>query len=248
VVLTLGRLELNVKTWPVIIYIFSFSLLISLGNWQLNRSEVKRIRTDQIESLNQYGRTNLTELVTGVDTWSQYQDYKVTLNGQVLTNQVWYIENQVLDKQLGADCLVIVKLHKAVQESVYILVNLGWVPVDQQRLPVLPRPISRQAENLNVRLSIPGFNRFKDSDILERSGFSFVQQVDISKFEQEANLSLLPILAVVDKKSQFTFKPHWQPVVMPAEKHIGYAVQWFGLAVALSIIMIIKAVRWNKLV
>jgi cytochrome oxidase assembly protein ShyY1 len=39
----------------------------------------------------------------------------------------------------------------------------------------------------------------------------------------------------LDDSSPGAFETGWQPVTMSAQKHIGYAVQWFALALALVI-------------
>jgi len=44
---------------------------------------------------------------------------------------------------------------------------------------------------------------------------------------------------LLDPDAADGFARAWQPQVMTPEKHIAYAVQWFGLAIALFIIYIV---------
>ncbi|MCU4674431.1 SURF1 family protein [Catenovulum sp. 2E275] len=244
-ILTLGRFQLIVKIWPSLIFLVCCSILIKLGLWQLDRAELKQNRQQKLAMLNSQNRVNLTELLDKSVVWAKYQDVKVNLTGSVVKPFVWFIENQVVDNQVGADCIVAVEV-KSGNKAYYLLLNLGWVAINQNRQPILPNVITERVENLAVRLVVPKHNYFMGTQIIAGKTYSFIQQVDIEVLSKSANLEFLPILAVVDDFSVDAFKPHWQPIVMPAKKHYGYAIQWFGLAGALSIIILIKAGRWNK--
>ena len=50
---------------------------------------------------------------------------------------------------------------------------------------------------------------------------------------------------LLNAQDNSTFIRNWQPVVMPPEKHMAYAVQWFLLGVAALVIFIIA--QRNKL-
>ena len=42
----------------------------------------------------------------------------------------------------------------------------------------------------------------------------------------------------LNKDQDHGFKREWNPIVMPASKHIGYAVQWFSMTFVLIVIFI----------
>jgi surfeit locus 1 family protein len=57
-----------------------------------------------------------------------------------------------------------------------------------------------------------------------------IQQVIYQELASHSGLDLFPALLYQQQKSDFI--PHYQPVVLPPEKHRGYALQWFLLAIA----------------
>ena len=64
-----------------------------------------------------------------------------------------------------------------------------------------------------------------------------VQQVELDKFSAVIEQELLPFIVYVSKNESIGFKKNWQPIVMPPEKHRGYAFQWFSLAAAWLLLM-----------
>jgi surfeit locus 1 family protein len=48
-----------------------------------------------------------------------------------------------------------------------------------------------------------------------------------------------PMQLLLDANNTDGFLRDWRPTVMGPERHLGYAVQWFGLAVTLMIIYIV---------
>lgn len=73
-----------------------------------------------------------------------------------------------------------------------------------------------------------------------------MQQIEIDKFSRLINKQLLPFAVYLDKKVSIGYKKNWQPVVMPPEKHRGYAFQWFSLACAWLMLMIWAAFKSHQ--
>jgi cytochrome oxidase assembly protein ShyY1 len=64
---------------------------------------------------------------------------------------------------------------------------------------------------------------------------ALVQQIDFADLSQRLNRDLLPYVIQLTT-DDVAFVRDFRPVVMSPEKHLGYAVQWFGLAVAAAAI------------
>ena len=73
-----------------------------------------------------------------------------------------------------------------------------------------------------------------------------VQQIEIEKLGRLFSKQLLPFAVYLDKNEVIGYKKYWQPIVMPPEKHRGYAFQWFSLAVAWLALMIGAAIKNNN--
>lgn len=248
--LTLGRFQINVKIWPSLLFISSLCLLLGLGQWQLQRAEYKNARQLRLEQAAQVQASQLSAEYLNAQAEESYLDKPILISGSLKADYMWFVENKIKDHQLGVECIVAIQLapDTAVSNKAdYVLVNLGWLPVDKNRIPIFSeQDLPSNVNQLSARITKPNHNLFMSGDIHQRSGFKFIQQVNVQKISKQAKINLLPILAVVDKKSPLAFQPNWQPIVMPAQKHYGYAMQWFGLALVLTIIIIIKASKWKK--
>jgi cytochrome oxidase assembly protein ShyY1 len=66
-----------------------------------------------------------------------------------------------------------------------------------------------------------------------------LQSLDIAGLGAARGMDLLSYALVIDEGQPGGLQYDWSPIpAMGPEKHLGYAVQWFGLAVALLIIYV----------
>lgn len=68
---------------------------------------------------------------------------------------------------------------------------------------------------------------------------ALMQWINIAEIEKKSGLKLLPYIFLLDEKEKSGYIRNWKPVVMQPEKSTSYAVQWFALALALTIIYIV---------
>jgi cytochrome oxidase assembly protein ShyY1 len=57
---------------------------------------------------------------------------------------------------------------------------------------------------------------------------------------------LFPFVVNLAPEPNSEFVRNWQPVVMSPEKHLGYAVQWFGLGIAALTIYLLSLMKLFK--
>jgi cytochrome oxidase assembly protein ShyY1 len=67
--------------------------------------------------------------------------------------------------------------------------------------------------------------------IIVADKFHFVKEVD--GFQTSSLTKFL-----LEKNQNQGFKREWSPIIMPPEKHTGYAVQWFSMTFVLILIFI----------
>ena len=77
---------------------------------------------------------------------------------------------------------------------------------------------------------------------VEEIDLRIIQEFDINhlkeRFSALENMDVYGYLFNLDAEDQAKFSVIEKPVNMSANKHIGYAIQWFGLCVALIILTI----------
>ncbi|GAW95074.1 MULTISPECIES: SURF1 family protein [Colwellia] len=232
--------------------------LVKLSFWQYDRGLEKERRAARITQLNQQSPLTLKEIVrlskekqfTGKES---INDFPVTINGQFNENYIFLLDNQVEKTSLGYRVLQVVET-----ATHAVLVNLGWVQGSIDR-SILPEVIPLQGHYTfkgHVRIVEQGI-MLAEQDFTQASWPLRVQQIELAKFSTlinkaqlnkvRLNKPLLPFVIYVDQEENLGYKKNWHPIVMPAEKHFGYAFQWATLAIAWLILMICLRINTAKL-
>lgn len=74
-----------------------------------------------------------------------------------------------------------------------------------------------------------------DSDDVFRAFPAIVQQIDIAALEKKLSIELYPHVIRLGVDQPTALPRFWPDSVMPPEKHLGYAIQWFTMAIAVVI-------------
>lgn len=228
-----------------------FFCLVKLSFWQYDRGFEKEQRADRITQLNQQSPLTLNEVVK-LSKEKQFignesiNDFPVTVSGQFNGDYVFLLDNQVEKNSLGYRVLQVVQT-----QSHAVLINLGWVQgsINRNELPEIT-PLNGQYNfKGHVRIVEQGI-MLTAQDFTQPNWPLRVQQIELDKFSvlisPLINKPLLPFVIYVDQAEALGYKKNWHPMVMPAEKHFGYAFQWAALAVAWLILMICLRVKTNR--
>ncbi len=204
-------------------------LLVKLGFWQLQRAHEKEQLLSALESQQQKKAISNHQL-TALPT-EELTNRHAALTGELDFQHAFLLDNKVFNGRVGYQVLVPLMLGKS-----QILVNLGWLSQgkSRQELPVIPPlpgklTIEGKLSSVNV-----GFHLGKTEP--EQGWPNRVQEIDFNEMEQRLGTSLLPLVLLLDEDLKFGFPRKWQAVVMPPEKHLGYALQWFSMALVLIVI------------
>jgi len=241
---SIGKYQIRINIWLLILFLIMQTILNELGFWQLNRAKEKQIRLYQIE---QGGKQSLKDLSqVGAKNLEQFQQLELSLETQ--SDVGIFVDNKTHNKAPGYHLLTLVK-DKA--SNKLVLVNRGWIFGGGDR-NVLPK-FDRTSYDWRVKgrlypvtdapsTALAGKTEFKSDGIR----IPFVSTETLKDLEKEFNLSIEPYLIRLDKDNEFALEVDWQWTNMPVEKHLAYAIQWFGLALALLVISFIVAVKKKK--
>jgi surfeit locus 1 family protein len=231
-----GQLFKVNRVW-LLITLTAFAILIKLSHWQWQRAAEKTLQLQQIAAIQQQGALSGHQLLA--QGAAQLDGAMLVDTAYWLPPYIWLLDNQILNGRVGYD--VIIPMQFA-DNSTLVLVNLGWLAAGDNR-QLLPEPqIPAQLELEALVRSEPA-NTLLLGQNLEGSSYPMrMQQIDYALLQQQLPLSLYP--AVLYQQRASDFMPHYQPVVMPPQKHRGYALQWFGLAVA--VLMVALAASWHR--
>lgn len=217
-----------------IIVIIGVTILVNLGMWQVDRADEKEQLINEMDSRKTQEPISLDEL----DLKDDKAFYHLNIEGQLLQEYTLYLDNRIVSGRPGFEVIHPVKIGQRV-----VLVNRGWIPMPQSRaeLPRLPEQTTDFSSAGVVYIPTEALVLREDILLADEDWPKLIQSLDMPKLTalyQELNLNIEPWVLRQDPTTDSLFVQEWRYINMPPERHISYAVTWFGLAIALVIIYI----------
>ena len=222
---------------PTLAYLCLLPLLIALGIWQLGRSEEKRVFLVKQEQA--MASSEILPLSTAIQDDADALRYKkVQATGHYDLAHQFLIDNQISAGKPGYFVLTPFFLQG---EAKAVLVNRGWVPLNQERTVLPDIQLKNQQTTVSGRI-----NRFPSVGIklagaeIPSAGWpSVLQVIDTQVLEKKLTYPLFPFQIELDQDLPEGFKREWKTTtIMLPEQHTAYAVQWFALAFTLTLLFI----------
>lgn len=233
-VMSLSGLQFRPSRYPTLAFLLLFPLLVSLGLWQLDRAKQKEALQAALSERVDELPLDL-DLVRDLGPDDRFRPARA--RGHYLPGQQWLQDNRVHAMQAGYH---VYSLFELAGSRRTLLVNRGWVPVGASRteLPELPLPTGELS--LTGQLNPPASVGIALGEVdYRRMGLTVLPYLEIHKLGQAIARDLLPLALVLDEGQPGVLTRDPLPVTeMGPEKHLGYAVQWFGLATALLMIYV----------
>ena len=224
---------------PSILIVATIVFLTSLGFWQLDRANEKRA----IEASIQKANTGIVELITDENRLLEKEYYQVRLKGQYQSNKQFIYDNQIVDQVSGYYVLTPFKLES--QPST-IIINRGFIPWNGDREKLADVSIKKTKSEIKVQISKPIKRIELKSSEIGNNFPTLIQAVDLVKMSEIAGVNFSSMVGLLDAAMDDGFVRKWEPYTGSIEKHIGYAVQWFLMAIVLGIIGIRIAIKQRK--
>jgi surfeit locus 1 family protein len=229
------------KWYFAVATLFFCALFIHLGFWQLNRAAIKEhlqhIFNEHLHAI----PMSLAELPK--DTDLSY--YPVTVTGHYDNSHSVLLDNKVHAHRVGYEVLT---PFIAEPDQQAVLINRGWIPANSDRhiLPTIPPITGKQTLIGNIYIA-PG-KSFVLGNVLESKEIwpLRMEALDIPAVQAKLRRPLYPFIVLLSANEKEGFLRDWQPVAMSADKHRGYAVQWFSFAGVLMIIFFALSFRKKR--
>ena len=223
--------DFQVSFFLGIIYLLILSLLISLGFWQLNRAAEKRLFLQQQQKRIK-SDLHLTSETEDNLKWLRYRN--VIIEGHYETQQQFLIDNQIVKAKAGYFIMTPFILKGSTKA---VLVNRGWLAANPDRslLPDIAL-LDNQNQIIGRINNFPSVGLKLQGAEIPTEGWPSVVQVAESKvLAEKLGYDLFSFQVELDPMQPQGYHRQWlENIIMPPEKHIGYAVQWFGLAITLT--------------
>ncbi|MDH3970882.1 MAG: SURF1 family protein [Gammaproteobacteria bacterium] len=230
----IGAFDFRPALWPTVATLLLLPLMTGLGIWQLERASWKQQLVDMHEGRGRLSPIGLAAASEGGDL--QYR--RVFARGHYDMEHQLLLDNRTFNGHAGYHVLTPLKLANS---DKVVLVNRGWVPLGSSRavLPEIPGTYGEVLVDATIKLPPKKFFRLGEMDEPNTSWPKVVQQLQLEPLGQMLDVTLEPLILLLDKEDQFGFIRDWKPVYgVTPDKHKAYAVQWFTLAVVLLMIYV----------
>ena len=217
------------KPLPTVLALLLFAGLASLGQWQWHRAQEKEALA--ISFAAQEGEVAVFDAATEYPLFA-----RISVSGEYRPVEQFLVDNIVQDGLAGYYVITPLSLPG---EDRLLLVNRGWVEHRADReLPDVG--IEQAAVDITGRIAtLPRPGMRLDGPAVELGSWPRV-----AVFPTTADLAaalrqdVFPYVLLLDSPADDGLSREWSPGGMTAEKHIGYAVQWWALALAFAVIFV----------
>lgn len=202
-------------------------ILCGLGFWQLDRAAEKReLQANYVQQQAQPPATLTTDNIEDLPDY-----HRVLVPGTFDNDHTWLLDNKQREGRVGYEIVSTFVLEDGSQ----ILVNRGWLAGGNRRadLPEIT-PVNGRV-TLFAELASIHVHPLLDAQNNTQSWPKIIMALDRKTMEQQLGEPLLPRYLRLDESSPGALFTGWQPINISADKHLGYAVQWFAMALAMAI-------------
>ena len=233
---TVGKGRFNFTFFSVGIYLLLVSLLVLLGLWQLGRADEKRIFLEKQAQSTDKEVVDLGSIIAHAPEQIRYR--KITVEGVYDADHQYLIDNQIVNGQAGYFVMTPLKIANSDQS---VLINRGWVALNKDRRILPELGMTKLQVTITGRINnfpVVGI-RLKGAEIPTETWPSVVQVVNSHVLAQKLTYPLLPFQIELAASMNDGYSRDWKKnTLITPEKHIAYAVQWFGLAITLTLLFL----------
>jgi surfeit locus 1 family protein len=229
----LGKIEFSPRLVPTLVTALLFPLLLSLGFWQLERADQKRALVAEYE---QRSELPAVEVIAGLRDTESLRYRRVAVTGRYDSDRQLLLDNQVRERRAGFNVMTPLVIGEG---ETAVLVDRGWLPLGATRSELPDVSVDEEGRRVAGEAYVP-FEGYRLGRAAEPDGWPrFVQYVDFAQLEAVVGRSLVPLIVRLDPGESEGYLREWPVIPFSADRHIGYAVQWFGLATALLLIYVV---------
>ena len=224
--------------------LIAMALFSTAGVWQWRRMHEKQASLDASQQI--LGERKAEPLSLAADTHRARSYDWVAGAGTFDARGALLLDNQ----QSGGRNGVRVYRIFVPEQGGPLLVDLGWLPLGGERkLPRIPR-IGGRVELRGLLMPPPSTGLVLGAGITRESDNWLLTRVDLVAIASNTGLSaaLAPRVLRIDPTLPMGYVRDLDilPNTLPPQRHLGYAVQWFALALAVFVTAVILTFRKSR--
>jgi surfeit locus 1 family protein len=227
---------IKIKNWKLfLLSLVLVGLLTSLGFWQLSRAKQKTTMLNEFQHRTQLGPFTAKDLSTPQD-WRYYQ---LKLTGKFDDAHTILLDNKTFNGKVGYE---VYTPFTAKGLDTVMLVDRGFIPlgVSRDSLPAIPNTAKGSITiqgMLNVPPTYVSFGEMRENGKTQWP--LRVEYINLPEISKLLKANFYPYILNINPESPSALQVKWQILTVDPNKHMGYAVQWFALALTLLIISLV---------
>ncbi len=226
------------QLWPTVAAVSVIWVMLLLGDWQLSRAQEKEERQEQLERLSQQSAISMPTIPIRLEDFKFRQ---VEASGTYVPAHTIYLDNKIYKGIAGYHAITPLRLGAS---SMHVLVNRGWVAAssDRGKLPEILTPTDQ--------VVISGIAISPTQRILELSTETVSGQVwenfHLERYREVTGLALQPVMILQKDDLKDGLVRQWDRPDSGAARNLGYAFQWFAMALTIMIIYLVLSVKRER--
>jgi surfeit locus 1 family protein len=231
------------RGWGIAVTALLLAAFVSLGYWQIGRYRDKQA---MVESFATGSETSVELAAQRVAELPRYQHVRV--RGTYDPTRQLLLDN--MPSAAGRPGYRVLTPLRRPGSDVLLMVDRGWVPLGATRedLPDVSVPSNeREVSGKLDELPAPGL-RLGDAAAPDATNWPRVLNFPTRReLETVLGTPVEPRLLLLDAGAADGFEREWRPAMsFGPERHLGYAIQWFALALTLTVIFVALSLRRDE--
>lgn len=220
----------------VLIFIIFFTAFSVFSYWQVLRVDEKQDILNKMEEANNGSILNIDSIKE--NELLNFEFYKAQAQGQLLTDECFFLENIVLSGQHG---MYVYCPYKLVDSNKRLLVNLGWIKrgLKRNEIPLISFGVSssqingviKKPRSKPVVTSKEGKPNTELDNLWVYFDFDYLTELTTDHY--------LPIVLQLETQVAKELTQQWPEYDAKIGMHWGYVLHWGAFALA-SLILFIK--------
>lgn len=224
--------------WGTLALVVGSSVCITAGFWQLDRAAGKR---ELFAAFEQGLDGEALQSPVTDDNIEPYLYQRITLTGRYVPDRQILLDSMMHEGRPGYQVLTPLQT-----DTQAVLINRGWLRADPDRTVMPDVAVTDRMRTVTGRLYR-----------LPRTGLSLgvtpagAQAVwplrllfpSAAEISGRTGLAVHDYQVLLDPADEDGYTRVWRPALMPPEKHLAYALQWFVMAGTIVIIYVALTIR-----
>ncbi len=240
--MNIKNISFKPKLFGAIITALLAALFVKFGLWQMHKAEYKLSLQKQY---NKYELNEAEELPRNFSNLDELRYKKVHVSGEYLPQYEILLDNQFDGERSGYYVITPLKIEGSKE---IVLINRGWIEASKNhaQVPYVNTPTSRQNIVGNIWIPSQKFYTLEKKSYpneVDKSWNKVWQNMDLTYFSEIVPMKTLPIVIRMSPSAEGGFARNWVRPDDRIEKHLSYAYQWYGFAIASILIYLYLSIH-----